>query len=268
MTSPRPPLITRAHARWILGQVVLVAVMAFIYFRVRGLTEGSPHVAVAHAHRVMALERDLGINVESGLQRALAPSATLTTLANWVYIWGHWPVIIVTMLWLAWRHQAIYLRLRNGMVFSGAVGMIVFAAYPVAPPRLGGFGLVDTVTERSKSYRLLQPPAFLNQYAALPSLHAGWDLLVGIAIVTAASTLALRLVGYLMPILMALAVVVTANHYILDVVAGLSLALSGHFVALGVERVRSRREQSGRAGSSDAGQPVADPRPREQVWPS
>ena len=83
---------------------------------------------------------------------------------------------------------ARFLRLRNAMMVSGAIGLIVFASYPVAPPRLRGLGLVDTVTSSSTAYRVLQPPAFVNQYAAMPSLHSGWDLLVGIAIVTAATT--------------------------------------------------------------------------------
>ena len=85
--------------------------------------------------------------------------------------------------------------------------------------------MVDTVTEQSEAYRVLQPPAFVNQYAAMPSLHSGWDLLMGMAIVSAASTLALRVVGFAMPVLMAFAVVATANHYIVDVVAGVALAL-------------------------------------------
>jgi membrane-associated phospholipid phosphatase len=110
----------------------------------------------------------------------------------------------------------------------------------VAPPRLFDLDLVDTVTERSEAYRYLQPPAFVNQYAAMPSLHAGWDLLVGVAIVSAATTVALRLVGLLMPLLMVWAVVATANHYVLDVVAGIVLVLIGHAVALYLERRRAR----------------------------
>jgi hypothetical protein len=92
------------------------------------------------------------------------------------------------MVWLATRHSDVFRRLRDAMMLSGAVGMVIFTTYPVAPPRLANPDLIDTVTESSESYRVLQPPAFVNQYAAMPSLHAGWDLLVGIAIVTAAST--------------------------------------------------------------------------------
>jgi hypothetical protein len=128
--------------------------------------------------------------------------------------------------------------------------MVIFVAFPVAPPRLAGLGFVDTVTERSLSYRVLQPPAFVHQYAAMPSLHAGWDLLVGIAIVTAASSVALRACGVAMPTLMAVAVVVTANHFILDVVVGVILALTGHVAALALERRRNRLSVSAGAGGS------------------
>jgi len=235
----------RAHApsthgrwRWVVSQAALVGAAVFVYFGVRGLTVGSADVAETHARTIVDAERSLGIYVESSVQRPFEDPGFLQALANWVYIWGHWPVIIATMLWLAFRHAGVLLRLRDAMIVSGAMGMLIFVTYPVAPPRLADLGLVDTVTETSRSYRILQPPAFINQYAAMPSLHAGWDLLVGISIVTASTSIALRMFGFLMPLLMAIAVVVTANHYILDVVVGIALVLIGHWAALAIERRR------------------------------
>jgi hypothetical protein len=228
-------------ALWVLGQAALVATGIFVYFRVRGLTEGSEDVAVRHARDIAELEGDLGIHIEPSVQSPVETSEVAETLANWIYIWGHWPVIIVTMTWLAWQHRDVFLRLRNGMLVSGGIGLVIFATYPVAPPRLAQLGLVDTVTRSSDSYRVLQPPAFVNQYAAMPSLHYGWDLLVGIAIVTAATTTWLKVVGWLLPVAMAWAVVATANHFVLDVLAGALLALVGHAAALGLERVRLGR---------------------------
>jgi membrane-associated phospholipid phosphatase len=233
--------ITTAHRLWILGQAALVLVGVFVYFRVRRLTAGSPEVARAHARDLVGLERRLHIHWESALQAPVADSATLATVANWIYIWGHWPVIVVTMLWLALHHRWAFLRLRDAMLVSGALGLVVFVTYPVAPPRLVDPGLVDTVSAHSYSYRILQPPNFVNQYAAMPSLHAGWDLLIGISIATAGGTLLVRAVGWLLPPLMALAVVATANHYVVDVVAGLALALLGYAAALLLERRRARR---------------------------
>ena len=228
---------------WILSQAALVIAGVIVYFGVRALTVGSRAVAEDHAREVVDAERALGIHVEGLVQRPFEDPGTLQTLANWVYIWGHWPVIIATMLWLALRHGAVLLRLRDAMMVSGAMGMVVFATFPVAPPRLADLGLVDTVTETSRSYRVLQPPGFVNQYAAMPSLHAGWDLLVGMAIVTASASVALRLFGCLMPGLMAIAVVVTANHYVLDVVVGVCFVLVGHVAALALERRRDRARE-------------------------
>jgi hypothetical protein len=79
------------------------------------------------------------------------------------------------------------------------MGLCVYTTYPVAPPRLAGMGFVDTITEQSSSYRVLQPPAFVNQYAAMPSLHVGWDLLVGWRWSPPPGRVALRTVGRLMP---------------------------------------------------------------------
>jgi hypothetical protein len=231
----------RSRLRWVAVQAAIVAVGITVYFRVRHVTEGSEAVAVDHAHDLLALERAIGLHLEQPLQSFVAPSEDLVTLANWVYIWCHWPVILVTMAWLVWHHQHEFVRLRDAMLISGAVGMLVFALYPVAPPRLAGMGLEDTVIERSEAYRVLQPPAFTNQYAALPSLHTGWDLLIGIAIVSAASTVLLRAVGVALPALMALAVVATANHFVIDVVAGVALVLVSYAAAVLLERHREAR---------------------------
>ena len=225
------------QALWVLRQVGAVALGVFVYFRVRGLTSGRPSVALNHANDILAFEHRLGLDQEHNVQRLTHNGMDpLVDVANWVYIWGHWPVIITVMVWLAIRHKDVFLRLRNAMFVSGGIGLVIFATYPVAPPRLTAHGFIDTVTLRSEAYRVLQPPAFVNPYAAMPSLHVGWDLLVGIAIITAASSTLLKVVGALMPVLMALAVVTTANHYVVDGIAGASLALFGLAVAVWYER--------------------------------
>ena len=232
------------HAlRTVATDAVVVVLGVVVYFGVRGLTAGAPETARDHALDILSLEKALGLDVEAGVQALLVDIAPLTTLANWVYIWGHWPVIAATLVWLALHDRTLFLRLRNAMIASGSLGLCVYTTYPVAPPRLLGSGYVDTITEQSNSYRVLQPPAFVNQYAAMPSLHVGWDLLVGLAVVAAASTLVLRTLGRLMPVLMAAATMLTANHYVLDVLAGAAFGLAGWAIALLLERRRERREQ-------------------------
>lgn len=229
---------------WILEQLGIVVTGVVCYFGARGLTANRPQLARDHAQDVLQVESTLHLDVEKQSQAVLAQRDWLADLANWIYIWGHWPVIVVVMLWLAMQHRVIFLRLRNAMMVSGAVGLVVFISYPVAPPRLADLGLIDTVTERSHAYRVLQPPAFVNQFAAMPSLHVGWDLLVGLAVIAAARPVPLKLLGLLMPLLMAAAVVITGNHYLLDVVGGVVLTLIGHGIALHWEHKRFPQQVS------------------------
>ncbi|MEE9417348.1 MAG: phosphatase PAP2 family protein [Acidimicrobiales bacterium] len=218
-------------------ELALVVAAALAYFGVRGLTEGSEPIAVANARRVLRLEAFFEIDIEESLQGFVLGHRSLVTAANWVYIWGHWPVILVTLLWLYRRHNDTYKLLRNAIFISGAVGLVIFVAFPVAPPRLMPTGFVDTVTELSTSYRILQPPALVNKFAAVPSLHVGWNLLVGIIVYQCSRKLVPKVFAVSGPALMATAVVLTANHYILDAVAGSLVAITGLLGALAVRHI-------------------------------
>lgn len=220
----------------LLREAVLVALAILAYFAIRNLTAGAADVAKANGERLDRWEEALSIDLEAALQDALDGSDALVTLANWVYIWGHWPVILasVTALFLLRRRR--YYLLRNALFISGAIGFLLFALFPVAPPRLLDLGLVDTVTEQSHSYRALQPPGLTNQYAAFPSLHAGWNLLVGIVLFQTFRNAAVRAFAVLSPIAMAVAVVATANHFVIDVFAGAAVVLVALAVAHWLER--------------------------------
>jgi len=225
----------------LLADAAVIAAGVAAYFGVRGVTEGSAQTAVEHAQDLLQLERAIGLDVEAGLQAAVSDVPAVITVANWVYIWGHWPALVATLLWLAVARRSVFRRLRDAMAISGAMGLCVYVTYPVAPPRLAGLGMADTVTEQSYAYRVLQPPAFANQYAALPSLHVGWNLLLGLALVAAAGGGLLLLIGRTTPVLMASATVITANHFVLDVAVGLLFGLVGWVVAESLEA----RRQSG-----------------------
>jgi len=89
-----------AQVRTVALDALAVTAGVVVYFGVRGLTAGDPGTAQAHARDVLRLEEQLGLDIEQGLQAALNGFATLTTLANWIYIWGHWPMIVGTLVWL------------------------------------------------------------------------------------------------------------------------------------------------------------------------
>jgi len=228
------------------------------YFGVRAISEGSTASAERHAGSLYRVERSLGLAWEHSLQRLVLPHDVLVDAANWIYIWGHWPVIAVTALWLYRSRPDGYLTLRDAMFLSGGIGVGLFLLFPVAPPRLVDLGLVDSVLARSHAYRALQPPSLTNAYAAFPSLHFGWDLLVGIALVTYARRPVVRLVGVLLPIAMAFAVIATANHYVIDVIAGGVLAVGSLLLVVTVNR-RPRADRD--AASRD------EPPRRAASWP-
>ena len=253
-----------SRVRSVLVELLVVVGGITAYFGIRGLTNEDPQAAVDHAHDIVRLEQALGLDLERAMQVWVLDADPVVTVANWVYIWGHWPVIVATFVYLALHSRTIYLRLRNAMMISGGLGLCVYTTYPVAPPRLANLDFVDTVVEQSSAYRVLQPPAFVNQYAAMPSLHVGWDLLVGLALVAAAGTVWLRTVGRVMPVLMAFATVATANHYVLDVLGGIAFALVGLAGALLIERRRDAHLAV--AGAAPPG-PLVLPSPRAPSEP-
>lgn len=232
-----PPGRQRPGPRGLMFQLALLGLFALAYFGIRGLTQGGEERAFANADRLVDAERWLGVLWEPWFQDAVLDNPRIVTLANWVYIYGHWPVIVTTFVVLYLRAPARYYLLRNAVFISGAIGMLVFVSVPVAPPRFGVIDVVDTVSDRSQGYRALQPPALTNKYAALPSLHFGWNLLVGVILWQSTNRVAVRVFALAMPVAMAWAVVTTGNHYVLDVVGGGAVALTGLIVALWLPRV-------------------------------
>lgn len=210
-----------------LRQLALIVTAILLYFGVRGLTEGDVKAAISTGLDILEFEARLGLDFEHWAQGLILDNHALVTVSNWVYIWGHWPVISVVLVWTFITNRPAFLLLRNAMFISGAIGLVIFMSYPVAPPRLLEVGLMDTVSEFSHSYRILQPPSLVNQYAAVPSLHVGWNLLIGITIFTSTTRWWLKVIGVTIPILMAISVVVTANHFVIDGFLGAAVALVG-----------------------------------------
>lgn len=229
---PVPPPARRVAMARTSRESGLVVFAIFTYFLVRGLMSASAGRAYDHAHALLDLERALGIAREAELQRWASGIPWLMGVMNSIYIYGHWPVIAFTLGWLLWKHGDRFRTYRTAMMFSGLIGFAFFALYPMAPPRfLPDLGFVDTVMRDSSSYRLLQPPAFTNQYAAMPSLHVGWNLLMGVAIFTTTTNRFWRAFAVVMPIAMYAATILTANHFVLDGVVGSVVALAGLAIA-------------------------------------
>jgi hypothetical protein len=224
----------------LLREPLVIAVALLLYLAVRIVTEGSRAAAFRNARRIIDLEAVLGLRWEHGLQHVVLAHEWLLDVANWIYVWGHWPVLAASVLWLNRRRPAAYRVVRNALFVSGAIGLLVFAFFPVAPPRFVDAGLLDTVVRYSEGYKALQPPSLVNQFAAVPSFHFGWSLLVCGTLAANVRPLRARVLIAAMPVAMAFAVVATANHFVLDVAAGGLVSLTGLLVAARLPGLRPR----------------------------
>jgi hypothetical protein len=232
-----------------------LAVFALLaYFGVRLLVRDGGTEALANAELIVRFEAALHFAWEEPLQRTLLDHAHLVHLLNWVYIWGHWPVLAACTVFLYVRRREVYRRLRTSMVVSGLIGLLVFLSFPVAPPRLAAMGVCDTIRRYDSAYQeVARPSGLTNQYAAMPSFHFGWNLLCGVCLAATLRRRGLRALALGLPFLMALAIVVTGNHYIIDAVVGGALSLLGLAVcAIGQRRSAPRTDGPPGAGLRDA----------------
>jgi hypothetical protein len=198
-----------------------------IYEVARGMGEASAAAALRHTEDIVRLERALGVYGERGVQELVELIPGLPGLLGLAYITLHFLGTTTTLIWVYRRHRDRFPLVRNTLIASTAVSLFVYVLYPVAPPRLAGLGFADTVTEHAGinlSSDLLGD--LYNPYAAVPSLHFGYALLVGLALGTLAARRWLRLTGYVYPVAMLLIIVATGNHFVLDAAAGgLAVAL-------------------------------------------
>ena len=205
----------------------MVTMAMVVYFFIRGgLPEPVPE-AIARSTKIIHLEQALGIFVERDWQEPVLKNKIVMQIANGIYVWGHFPVIIATAVWLYWKNRERYGLYRTGLVLSGFLGLWGYAFFPAAPPRLmpSEWGFVDTIALIAKENYEMQPAPFLNHYAAVPSLHFGWAMLVGIAIWQNSRNPLLRAFAVFMPAAMFRSIVVTANHFIFDMLVGAAIVL-------------------------------------------
>jgi hypothetical protein len=226
---------------WRLVAEILFIVPAYAAYQlVRGTVGGQAGTAFDNASRVIHIERELGIFHEAFLQQLILPQEWMVDLFNYIYVWGHLPIIIGVAFWLYASHRHNYALFRNAFMISGLIALIGFTAVPLAPPRyMPEFGFVDTIVH-AQSYYVFQNPKIVNQYAAMPSLHFGWDLLVAVAIFTQTRSRPLRIFAAFMPLLTLGGIVLTANHYFLDAFAGALVAATGIGIAVVLHRIVPR----------------------------
>lgn len=210
-------------------QLLLFAAALVAYQAVRGLTAGDAAEAAGNALEVIRLQDSLGIAVEPAVQGWALARVGAGELLSAAYIGLHLPVTAALFVWLWLRRRTAYVPLRNVFLAANALALVVFAVFPVAPPRLViASGLTDALrTSVGVDLHGGVLSGLFNPYAAVPSMHVAYAALVGVAVWLLADNHLVRLAGALYPALIVLVVVATGNHYVLDAVAGVGMLVGG-----------------------------------------
>ena len=208
-----------------------------------------PGGALARSRWIWHFERVIRLPNEAAIQQPFLAHTLLVQLFNLYYDSLHFPVLVITLVWLFVRHRDSYRRIRTTLVGLTAACLLV-QLIPVAPPRmLAEAGMIDTAVRYHQSVYSAVGGFDPDQLSAMPSVHIGWALLIAVAVIGTARS-RWRWLAVLYPVLTSLAVVVTANHFWLDgIVAGLLLVL-----VLAVQA--GTRMLAGRVRGARAGQDV------------
>jgi hypothetical protein len=222
-------LLRHRAPRW-WQELLLIAIGYFLYGRVRNLVPEQESIALRHGRGVQHLQNALHLNFELSVNKFVAGHEWLAQVMDYYYATLHFIVTVAVLVWLYLAYPRIYRGVRTILFATSLIALVGFWLYPLAPPRLlPQYGYIDTLLKFHTWGSLADPniAEHSNQYAAMPSLHMGWALWCGVTIFLCARRWWVRLLGALYPVWTLLVIIGTANHFIIDAVAGLAVFLAG-----------------------------------------
>jgi hypothetical protein len=247
-----------------LREIVVIGAVYSLYDVTRYFVAGDHDRAVSHGRAIYRFEQRIGLDPEHWINKAVSPHVLLAVPSDYIYATLHYIVTPAVLIWLWRRHASSYGSARTVLMWTTIIGLVCFSLVPVAPPRLLP-GFIDTMAKYAHygwwSTAASAPRGLgsdTNQYAAMPSLHVGWAVWSGWQLVRHGQHRLTRILGVAYPIVLSVVVVATANHYFLDVVAGvaavgLGAAITRVLSLLGWHVVR----RGSSSGSANAPQPAA-----------
>jgi hypothetical protein len=224
-----------------------------VYEVVRGQGHATLAAARGHTDWIVSLERHLHLFGERAVQQAAHWLPGLPALLGIAYIALHFLGTAAFLVWLYRRHPERFPRVRNTLIAATGIALTFYVLFPVAPPRLAGLGFVDTVSHSAKvnlSSDLLG--SLYNPFAAVPSLHFGYALLVGLTLASVAQGRLARIVGWSYPVVMMVVIVATGNHFFFDAAAGALAIGAGYLLASWIDSARRESRRRPAAGSAVA----------------
>ncbi|HEX3706659.1 MAG TPA: phosphatase PAP2 family protein [Mycobacteriales bacterium] len=210
--------------RW-WAQVLLIVGFAWAYDEVRSLHGNVAVEGLRHGRAMLRVDRNLHLDWSGPMNHWLSHHDALADVLSFYYVVMHLGMTSLALLVL-WINGPRYRHHRNVLILTSLIGLAVYWAYPVAPPRLL-VGYHDTVAVHLPfAYQV--ETASANLYAAFPSLHMAWALWVTIALWSITTRWWLRAIEALHPLLTAVTVLATGNHYSTDLLAGAALTAIGY----------------------------------------
>jgi hypothetical protein len=238
----------------VLRQVVLFGAIYLGYNLVRGLVEGKASTAFQHARDLIQIERTLHVFVEPSVQAWASGSHALMDVSSWLYVNAQTSVTLAALIYLYLRHNGSFYFVRNMLVIAMAIALVGYALFPTAPPRfLPEWGFIDSVSDLTGmrvSHASASMTALFNPYAAVPSMHVAFALMIGWPLASLSRTRVASVLWRLYPLLITFVIVATANHFILDALLG---ALTAGASAVGARRLARIRPGAWRFGPTPAG---------------
>jgi hypothetical protein len=218
-TFGRMNRVLRTHSG--IAELATAFAMYALYEVVRGFGSTTLESARAHTADIVALERASGVFVERSVQDAVQALPAVPALLGFAYMSLHFGATIAMLVWVYRSHRAQFALVRTTIVAATAMSLVIYVLYPAAPPRLAGLGFADTVTD-SAGINLSSESlgSLYNPFAAVPSLHFGYALLVGGVVYGLARRSWVRWIGAAYPPFMLFTIVATGNHFLLDAAAG------------------------------------------------
>jgi hypothetical protein len=250
--STRASRVRGHHLRPRAQAELALLVLLFLAYSV-GRLLGHPALptAMAHARDLLHIEGLLHLDIELQANELLDSVPLLALIGSYYYALLHYLVTPAVLLWAYHSRPLHYRRVRNVLVTGSAIGLVGFTLIPMAPPRMLP-GYVDTLATTaqhgwwgSDASAPRGLGAMTNQLAAMPSLHVGWALWCAWVVFTLTQRRWVRIAAIAYPIGTALVVVGTANHYVLDAVAGVLVMLIGIHVVGRLPQVIRLPEQRG-----------------------
>jgi len=224
------------------------------YQLVRGLVgAGNGYKPFGDATAIINLERALHVFVEPSIQAWAMRTRWLMDLADWSYLNAHYLVTPAALLFNYLRRNDSFYFVRNTFIVAIAIALVGYAAFPTAPPRLmPEWGFTDSLSQFLHAPLSIDngpAKAFVNFYAAVPSVHVCMAVMIGWPMCRLSRHLRAKIVWGLYPLWITFVVVATGNHYLTDVVLGVLTA----GVAAGVAHAAARTRLHSRTYRLQAG---------------